>query len=438
MYVESPFLESPRFHRIFRKRFRMPYRCFQELAAMLAESPLFERWRDGKADAFDRPTTPLPLLVLCCLRYIGRGWTFDDLSENTGISDEIIRVFFHRFIEFGSTVLYKKHVVAPESADDAAVHTKEYEKAGLPGCVGSMDATHILLEKVEYRLRQSHLGFKSSHTCRTYNITVNNRRQILATTMGHPARWNDKTVVLFDDFAVALHEGEKLQDVRFHLYDHDASGNVIKQTYAGVWQIVDNGYLNWSTTVPPLKTSCNRSDIRFSKWLESIRKDVECTFGILKGRFRILKTGIRLLGQKSADKIFLTCCALHNWLLNEDGLSEGWEDGVPSIWEGSIGYHDVCDAQEHLPAAVQRLMSPTQLRTFDLSRVGLMGATDNVVYRHRQGDNDNDDAQMSCKVVKKLSLNYFRSKLIKHFNIAFQRNEIQWPGKRNQLNELPF
>jgi hypothetical protein len=128
MYVESPFLESPRFHRIFRKRFRMPYRCFQELAAMLAESPLFERWRDGKADAFDRPTTPLPLLVLCCLRYIGRGWTFDDLSENTGISDEIIRVFFHRFVEFGSTVLYKKHVVAPESADDAAVHTKEYEK----------------------------------------------------------------------------------------------------------------------------------------------------------------------------------------------------------------------------------------------------------------------------------------------------------------------
>ena len=95
MYVESPFLESPRFHRIFRKRFRMPYRCFQELAAMLAESPLFERWREGKADAFDRPTTPLALLVLCCLRYIGQGWTFDDLSENTGISDEIIRVFFH-------------------------------------------------------------------------------------------------------------------------------------------------------------------------------------------------------------------------------------------------------------------------------------------------------------------------------------------------------
>lgn len=31
---------------------------------------------------------------------------------------------------------------------------------------------------------------------------------------------------------------------------------------------------------------------RWSKCVESIRKDVECTFGILKGRFRILKEHI--------------------------------------------------------------------------------------------------------------------------------------------------
>jgi hypothetical protein len=71
--------------------------------------------------------------------------------------------------------------------------------------------------------------------------------------------------VLFDDFTVALHEGKNVQDVRFQLHDHDAAGNVVKQMYAGVWQIVDNVYLNWSTTVPLLKTSCDRSDIWFSK-----------------------------------------------------------------------------------------------------------------------------------------------------------------------------
>jgi hypothetical protein len=36
--------------------------------------------------------------------------------------------------------------------------------------------------------------------------------------------------------------------------------------------------------------------------LESLRKDVECTFGILKSRFRILKTGIRLQGTKVRER----------------------------------------------------------------------------------------------------------------------------------------
>jgi hypothetical protein len=196
-------------------------------------------WREGKVDAVHQPATPIPLLVLCVLRYIGRGWTFDDLSENTGISEEIIREFLHKVIEFGSTVLYKRYVVAPATSEEALQHIQDYERAGLPGCAGSMDATHILLEKVEYWLRQSHRGFKSSQTAQTYNITVSNRRKILATTTGHPSRWNDKTVVLFDHFAVALNEGRTLQDVTFKLYDYDSSGDVTKQKYKGAWLIVD-------------------------------------------------------------------------------------------------------------------------------------------------------------------------------------------------------
>jgi hypothetical protein len=267
---------------------------------------------------------PLSLLILCALRYIGRGWTFDNLSENTGISEEVTRVFFHIFIDFGSTVLYDKFVVAPATAEEALTHMHEYKKAGLPGCVGSTDATHIPFERVEYRLRQSHLGFKSSHTSRTYNITVNHRRQNLATTKGHPARWNDKTLVLCDNFVDALNEGRKLQHVQFELYNKDRCGNVVRVKYVGAWLIVDNGYLNWATTVPPIKSSCSCPDIRFSQWLESMRKDVECTFGIMKGCFRILKSGIRLKGQEAGDKIFLTCCALHNWLLHVDGLDKHW------------------------------------------------------------------------------------------------------------------
>ena len=136
------------------------------------------------------------------------------MYENTGIGEEeVIRVFLHSFLLFGSTtVLFNKYVIAPTTAAKAAHHTKEYFIAGLPGCVGSCNATHTVFVKIEYQFRQSHLGFKSSHTSRAFNITVNNRRRILATTTGHPARWNDKTIVLFDNFVVALAEGRVLED----------------------------------------------------------------------------------------------------------------------------------------------------------------------------------------------------------------------------------
>jgi hypothetical protein len=75
-------------------------------------------------------------------------------------------------------------------------------------------------------------------------MTVNNPCMIVVTTSGPPARWNNKTLDLFDNFAVALNEVRTLQDCTFELYDIDSCGNVVKKKYAGAWLIVDNGYLN--------------------------------------------------------------------------------------------------------------------------------------------------------------------------------------------------
>ena len=59
----------------------------------------------------------------------------------------------------------------------------------------------------------------------------------------------------------------------------------------GCYVICDGGYHRWRQTMSPFKNGL-ASDVagwRWNKWLESNRKDVECTFGILKARFRILK-----------------------------------------------------------------------------------------------------------------------------------------------------
>ena len=78
-----------------------------------------------------------------------------------------------------------------------------------------------------------------------------------------------------------VNDGTKYNDFVFKLYERKISGEIIEVEYQGVWFMVDNGYLNWLCTVPPVKNATSYQTIRFSEWLESMRKDVECTFGIL-------------------------------------------------------------------------------------------------------------------------------------------------------------
>ncbi|KAG7344279.1 hypothetical protein IV203_029882 [Nitzschia inconspicua] len=199
------------FHSKFRRRFRLPYDQYRELVEMCTAdsmkedgTSLFKRWRPGKKAALTgKPAAPLELLVLTTLRYLGRGWTFDDLEECTAISEEVIRVFFHQFIKFGSTTLYNKYVGPPLTVEDAIdLCIREYEAAGFPGCVGSMDASHVEHQRISFKHRQAHLSFKLPFTSRTYNIVTSHRRKIFSTTDGYPARWNDKTLVRYAGRAV--------------------------------------------------------------------------------------------------------------------------------------------------------------------------------------------------------------------------------------------
>ncbi len=60
-----------------------------------------------------------------------------------------------------------------------------------------------------------------------------------------------------------------------------------------------------------------------------MRKDVEeCTFGILKKGWRILNNGLKYRDMKVCEKIFVLCCCMHNFLLEQR------EIGSPKVGHG--------------------------------------------------------------------------------------------------------
>ena len=226
------------------------------------------------------------------------------------------------------------------------------------------------------------------------------------------------------------------------MYAYNSDGEVVQQRYRGGWLLVDNGYLARSTTVPPFKTTNSRAEIRFSTLLESLRKDVECTFGILKGRWRILKCGIRIHGTEGPDQVFLTCCALHNKLLDIDGLDERWEQGVQSIWstayDNDDGDTDDMEDSSHeseipsvLPDAILRLQNPATERRYGVSDNERMDRSEDtpapaVTLDANNVSNDGNDGIVEGR---KLSLHDFGHRLVVHFSIALERNEVKWPQR---------
>ncbi len=362
--------------------------------------------------------SPIELLVLGALRYLGRGFTFDDIEECTAILRDVHRVFFHRFVDFGRQVLYPKYVTFPKTAHEARTHMAEFLISGFPGCVRSSDCTHITTERCEYQLRNQHIGQKSSHPTRSFSLTANHRRQILHTSSGGPGSWNDQTMVRHDEFVSGIYHGLYLNDIEFELREYDRNGIVVSRRYKGGYVIVDNGYLRWLITVPPFKVTNRVDEIRWSKWVESMRKDVECTFGIIKGRFRILKTGIRMDGINAVDNVWFTCCALHNWLLDIDGLTGEWRDGVPvSDWEGRLGEHDDNECiSDRVPNAISRLHHNLNFRNYDLSGMGpgsdiIMTTQDAALDEYDVDDDDSDSQEVmekdDVKIVRNVSLKYF-------------------------------
>ena len=423
LYVKSP-PRSERLARKFRTRFRMPHQNFITLSEDLEDHEIFNQWSCN--DATGLASSNIKLLLLGSLRYIGRAWTFDDIEEANGISREINRVFLHCFLEYGSTILYKKWVLNPSLNANVNELEKLFRLAGFNGCIGSSDATHVGMLCCTSWAQILHKGFKLNIPSRTYNMTVDHTRKILGSTLGHPATWNDKTVILFDELVCKVRDRKIYKDFEFMLFERDKNNNIIEVPYKGVWFLVDNGYLDWSCTVPPIKHGLTYEEIRFSEWLESMRKDVECAFGILKGRFSILRYGIRLESISKCDQVWLTCCALHNMLLHIDGLDKNWENGVSSDWE------IINECNKHKAKKLETSFAISRLnRKLDeiLDQVAYDVQPKTTELRMESCDNFDEYTVNGKRVVAKMPLNVFQNCLVKHFDIRFKQNDIVWPRR---------
>lgn len=250
--------------------------------------------------------SPRALLVLGSLRILTRNVTLDDLKEATFISKETHRLFFVNFMKWYSTSVFP-HVVKMPTLEEIRNNGAEYESAGFPGCLGSVDCVHMRCRNLAHNLKQTSTG-KAKFPSRVFECVTNHRGQILACTRGFYGSVSDKSIVKFDGAMVAVRKGCYAKN-EYAIYSRDGELLMVK----GAYFICDNGYHKWPTMMEPTKDSNGDQDnFIWSEMNESLRKDVECLFGQMKQEFGILKYGSRFQSLDLIDDIFQTCCAIHN------------------------------------------------------------------------------------------------------------------------------
>jgi hypothetical protein len=323
----------------FRRRFRVPFAMFQSLITTMLVEVWFvgydERGR-GSLDATRNETrrgASLQVKVLSVLRILGRGSVFDDVYDGSGCSESLIASFFHQFLDRFVGRLFMCMVCPPSNIEELAAQLKIYERLGLNGACGSTDVTHIPLGKCPRNWQNSCTG-KSGLPTLAYSVTCSHSRKIYHCSPGFEGSKNDKTISRFDSFIDQIRTNSLYTTAIWPL--HTASGTVQR---SGAYLICDGGYHKWYEMICGLKHTSSFSHTIWSCQLESVRKDIECCFGILKMRFNILVKPIQYHSKTPYDfltksnNIVHSCCILHNWLLSYDGLDSLWtEDDYLSIW----------------------------------------------------------------------------------------------------------
>ncbi|CAN0110321.1 unnamed protein product, partial [Pylaiella littoralis] len=257
--------------------------------------------------------------VLASLHILGRGNFFEDMTQMSHISEPTIQITFHMFNKLFAQEFYHDHVHLPTAGEDQDQVMRHYDLLGFTGAIGSTDVTHIKWAACPYSWAKHYTG-KEGFATIAFQAIVDHTGRLLAATKGFGGSMNDKTIITYDAAITKIREDPVYKEKEYTLFDKHGEPFQRKGNYG----IVDNGY----NKVRLLCGSVSRGfagtdiEIRWSKALESVRKDVECFFGILKGRFRILKLGILFQSLEDINNMFFTCCTLHNMLHAFDGLDE--------------------------------------------------------------------------------------------------------------------
>ncbi|XP_052622715.1 uncharacterized protein LOC128127999 [Lactuca sativa] len=99
----------------------------------------------------------------------------------------------------------------------------------------------------------------------------------------------------------------------------DMTFTVNGHTYKYSYYIGDGIYPDYSTLMKAYSVPRSEKEIFFTKKHESMRKDIERAFGVLKQTWHVVKYATRLWDKERIKRMVLACIIMHNMIIKDEG-----------------------------------------------------------------------------------------------------------------------
>lgn len=339
----------------FRSHFRVPLSTIDLLTNMFITRGWEKETKRVKGDDHYIRTQ---LLIMGSLEHLGNRKPFKQFETHTNISSSHHESFFKKFLN--CLVDNKEEwIYYPRTMQELRSVVSDYEECFLPGCGGSIDVVHCKWAACAAGDNVKATG-KEGYPTLAFECITNHQLKIMGISCVQFGTRNDQHIVRLDA-TVSLIRRQWYKDVQWSYFDLE--GNV--KSSRGIYLICDGGYLRWKTLICPYQNAhCGSRQGYFSSNLETVRKDVECTFGILKKRWRILDFGLHYRNIEKCEKIFIACCILHNMMTDEitsdDRQSARIGRGTPLPGDGIFLEGPSNRAERELTGRARRLKEKTE------------------------------------------------------------------------------
>ena len=278
-----------------------------------------------------------------------------------------------------------------------------------------MDVTHIRLAKCPHGLRVLVTG-KEGYPSLGFQAICAPNREILYCSHPYLGSYNDITITNDDKLCQDIENG-LLDDLEYKVTGEDG----IPKWVSGGYIIVDGGYQQSSWLMNPFGSACTIEEKRWSEWLESVRKDIECTFGILKARFRLFDQPVRFYKFAQIDNAWKSCCILHNMLITYDGNDlADWEKDLN--WSYIDPYFDTLDGVEIEEDYVHTMDDYYEERSTRERQRATHNLRVPIVY-------DTTDRGSSFHASNVFHYYDKRQQLVRHWNFKYKLGLVKWPRR---------